>query len=664
MWVFPAVFDYFGELSAMLGQGIHDAAVVTFHTGVGVLSLLAPWTLYITLAICVLVMCWYLRTMVEAVRQNFWGKWWPWRKSHTGELPVARAKWHATAGCVGDTAEIFLVAEIDGKRVRIEIDESKGKGWQALLPKRLSPEVVQERAIPGSVQLPVAKYAKGVVELYQGNEDAKEHVGMGFRVLLPGKKDVLVTAFHNLSLTQQMWITANNKTHKLDPYWALEVMSKDLDVAAIVVPGSVWAYLGVAQMKLQRFTPNDGIVRATGPMESGQSTISQGKIEGRGPRLLSFRHSASTRPGWSGAPIISGKGMVIGVHTGYDLEGSGFNLATSLDFLSKPTGKESDYGAGSLWSASDEDDFQDEADIEEYRLISRGRKGKFKGASGYFGPTSWEDTAIRKWSDYPELYQDDVSEQDDDDYREEQEHNVLTSEPIVSCSMGQEKPKEGILRFRAHDGSWKTVKQKGKKVEKESAKTRVHLEEYFAALYPKYPDGQLQYNPTEWDEDQRDFYVDLSTHERELYAAYAHPQVFGGAPATSAAAQNANVQVATVANAEVQSAKVKVTQGANQKEAQESQSKNSKNSKGGGTTNGAKENTSSAVSSKSDGASKSQGQKRRENDARKMLRILEAEMAKWESGTGLTEERKQNLLPLFSKPDVTTRQSPRKTSQQ
>jgi len=272
-----------------------------------------------------------------------------------------------------------------------------------------------EALLPGAVMVP-SQPVKGQVFFTL----AGKTVGSGFRTNHFGY-DALVTAFHvgkALSETGGDWtISLGDQEIVMDSAMREEMRvtkySLELDVVIFTVPSAIWSVLGVKSAKIAK-TPLGPSISTVG-QSSGDMVRSYGVVT-KTASCFGFRHTASTERGWSGAPLVSESGAVIGMHCrGFGVRPAGHvgvwnphNMGVSFDWTFRPkvNGSESDINIYAFAHREEESDF----DLEEERRITLHEEHYDRvmgtGTNGSYGDFSTEEHDWRgdsfqgfRWSD-------------------------------------------------------------------------------------------------------------------------------------------------------------------------------------------------------------------------------------------------------------------------
>jgi hypothetical protein len=207
---------------------------------------------------------------------------------------------------VDPTGNPYVLVSIGGKDVHVQIPE------KSLLVRRTTSNLESQRfdemLIVGSPMDIVNGIPPGLGSVRVRNQV----IGMYSRIKV-GNTTLLATAAH---VARQMYdipcteIEHNGKAVSLDVSWPIFAISHTLDFCFIEVPEVVWSSLGIKSLALGIPAPS-GVVSTYGYNEVGELAVS----DGRASSVDSFfyYHSASTRPSWSGTPLMSA-GKVVGMH--------------------------------------------------------------------------------------------------------------------------------------------------------------------------------------------------------------------------------------------------------------------------------------------------------------------------------------------------------------
>jgi hypothetical protein len=232
-----------------------------------------------------------------------------------------------------------------------------------------------EALLPGAVLVPSSPVKGQVFFTLAGKT-----VGSGFRTSHFGY-DALVTAFHvakGLGESGGDWsISLGDREVVMDremrEHMTLTKWSTDLDVAIFKMPPAIWSVLGVKSAKVSK-TPLGPSISTTG-VTSGDMVRSYGVVT-KVTSNFGFKHTASTERGWSGAPLVSESGAVIGMHVrGFGIPPRGYtghwaphNMGLSFDWAFTPKvvrGAESDVN---IFAFAHRDDMSEWDDEEERRI--------------------------------------------------------------------------------------------------------------------------------------------------------------------------------------------------------------------------------------------------------------------------------------------------------
>nr|UHS71537.1 MAG: hypothetical protein 1 [Barnaviridae sp.] len=282
-------------------------------------------------------------------------------------------------------------------------------------------------------------------------EDGKA-IGMGSRVRL-GDNTYLLTAHHVLETARQsngkVLLGGATKAIEMSRDWKLYGWSatNQLDIALVEVPDWAWTSLGVKALNMRRM-PVKASVSVFGKASSGAWLQSTG-IAQPCPLFGRIGHLASTKPGWSGSPLISA-GAVIGVHiTGHTDK----NYAVACDVLMSRSESDQPASAWKQRSQDFEDDYEVDSDgrdtpvQEDYDEVEvrigggkvsyhRSRRGEFYAPTQHIRPVN---LAYSSWADEMDAEEDDESPEwfEDNDYG-----YYGTRESFVDAEEGEETEAE------------------------------------------------------------------------------------------------------------------------------------------------------------------------------------------------------------------------------
>nr|UHS71600.1 MAG: hypothetical protein [Barnaviridae sp.] len=244
-------------------------------------------------------------------------------------------------------------------------------------------------------------------------KDGNQHIGYGVRATVGGK-DVILTARHNLHQLKlaSTPLMANGKYQI--PFltsWTIHLQADKLDIVGIEVPPAVFAGMQIRSAKLVR-TPSTGAVIKVYGNYQGENVYYPGTVAK--VKNLWILHTATTYPGFSGAPIFTQNGAVCGIHT-HGRGTNGNNAGPSIDtFLLNQC--EGYYGEDDAFK---EMEIDEDVEREFYDLeIQIGKSfGRVRTKKNAYDPYEWvirETTNPVSWADlmdeedqYDELYGDD-----------------------------------------------------------------------------------------------------------------------------------------------------------------------------------------------------------------------------------------------------------------
>jgi hypothetical protein len=299
-----------------------------------------------------------------------------------------------------DTQGPYILCEAEGLKVRAPAIDS------VLVAARNRATVLEhglESAQPFS-GVSIDKWTEtSVVSLW-----IEDHcVGMGSRVKLEDGTTGLLTAMHVwelLSSTLCPKLMFRGRSVCVDPESEIVVGSVDADFAVINIPNRFWSVLGVSAKPFMAL-PKEGArtyARVYGPGVGDKIASSAGFVEPQPG--FKFFHNASTQKGWSGSPLITTTGKIVGVHCGHDTaDPRGRNRGRYVaGFLSSM--ESFNFGFSDNYYAEG----NPESDYEELAYSVRGTKRQLRHAkeTGNFwtDPTLMSETRLkgRPWHEMAE----------------------------------------------------------------------------------------------------------------------------------------------------------------------------------------------------------------------------------------------------------------------
>jgi hypothetical protein len=207
-------------------------------------------------------------------------------------------------------------------------------------------------------------------------------VGHFSRIMYEGY-DCLLTAYHVVEThhLSDLKIANNLKTLPFNFAWEVLAYSKtrDLDFVIFKVPSQNFSALQLTQGKMENNTPMRVGVCLYGAYE-GQMGLSLGNAV-MADRAFRIKYGASTLPSWSGTPVLSARGKIIGVHTD---GGKPHNLGSIIPFS-----KESDY-FGSMFEEVQTSDLEDYTSDE---VVIRGQRKLINSKGKSF---AWQDAVLEE----------------------------------------------------------------------------------------------------------------------------------------------------------------------------------------------------------------------------------------------------------------------------
>lgn len=242
-----------------------------------------------------------------------------------------------------------------------------------------------ESVMPRSMVLP-GPMPKYIVEFLSGGRV----VGAGFRTSV-GKQDVIMTATHVIrglmSAGAEFVLRRDDREVVVDDEMKklilLAVEAPGLDVVGFTLPQQAVSYLGITKGKMAK-TPVQTAVRSHGVYQ-GESVSCTGTITKTLGSFL-FKHNATTVPGFSGSPLTTPSGAIIGMHLkGFPM----FNEGVSLDLFVAQGRMESDFVLQAYHMDFDQDDYDDILDTDEDRAQAAiwQQECRFRNADSEFSVT-------------------------------------------------------------------------------------------------------------------------------------------------------------------------------------------------------------------------------------------------------------------------------------
>lgn len=297
--------------------------------------------------------------------------WLNWRRVYLEKEPILAESWVELIGDPKFDPERGIYGTIlIGEATHKVVIQPK---WWTFLSSELK-RSEKEGACDGS---PVSAVKTGqepkfIVVLQNAFGETK---GLGSRIRI-GKKDILLTSYHVLECSDELFIAKYNVNENvgmrvaLDPKWQKNFYCKDneVDIAAIEVPSQVWSKLGVSIGSVKPATTTRRPVCVYGASSSKAFRCSSGM--GNLTHGFTGEHTASTTGGWSGSPIVSG-GFIIGVHRGSNATKANVNRYTVMhpSFLHTP---ETMYDDGYVREIDDDEISSRPYEFDEYYVHGRG----------------------------------------------------------------------------------------------------------------------------------------------------------------------------------------------------------------------------------------------------------------------------------------------------
>jgi len=236
----------------------------------------------------------------------------------------------------GQTA-IFGYVTVAGVRIDVMVNPK----WYSFLPEALLISRKEEAAVDYSIVSPVAQNSEPPSLVALQAEDGT-HLGCGARVNYQSST-ILLTCAHVLAAARKsrsgnLYICKQNKDGVLmriaippqatavfgDIHSTFDAVGLNLNVGGVETP--IWSKLGVGAATVKT-PPTARTTISVYGYDGGWHSSSGLAIASVEPG--SFVHTATTQPGWSGSPLYSSQGGIIGLHKSAFIIGKS-NLATIL----------------------------------------------------------------------------------------------------------------------------------------------------------------------------------------------------------------------------------------------------------------------------------------------------------------------------------------------
>jgi len=293
---------------------------------------------------------------------------------------------------------------------------------------KVNGKAAKEMAQPGSIPYRVdsAKTLKGMVHLFTKTEKGYAFVGTGFRVdhqFTFGKKSLLVTAKHVAEASTHFALASSvnrEETMRVQPLKGLSLFesrefdSNGMDFTAFIIPGDrIWAFaspLGTAPPCPLAHADGDKLCLQEGdsvsvygwrnPISNDTGHYCSLGTPGADAPFGKIKHTASTRAGWSGAPICAcagGKEFVVGVHLGTDGIQNEFVMLevilSEIEHMMKERGLERQTYAGRRKRNTryDEPEEDDRDQDDEFTRKGNNKKAKLGGWVSY---QDWDEVDV------------------------------------------------------------------------------------------------------------------------------------------------------------------------------------------------------------------------------------------------------------------------------
>lgn len=266
---------------------------------------------------------------------------------------------------------------------------------------------------------------KSLVTIYLGGR----RIAMGSRVSYEGS-DYLLTAYHIWNKIDQTSFQLAKMGVAVDVENATcfaAAPHPKLDFALIKIPNRYWSKLSVSSSPLIPLKGAGSLVKIYGG-SSNELVSSFGKVERDPDNYCRLVHTASTAPGWSGAPLYNSKGFVVGVHTGALKMGVSNEAVDVATFMAALSLKETVYSEIGLTLIDyDEIDFRD-YEFDDFEIIGeKPLKGKMaRGEIAVSSKPIMAPVKGRPWDEYSEDY----NEEDVIDWRKEALTDAISNEHL------------------------------------------------------------------------------------------------------------------------------------------------------------------------------------------------------------------------------------------
>lgn len=202
-----------------------------------------------------------------------------------------------------------------------------------------------EVATPSSVLTEISALPKGAVILHSSPPGCPfmQSYGGGARVTIQDNANTLVTSTHLFEALQstghqimlRRYQVINGKTTitdvTLDKSWPVTFWShrSDLDQVHIKVPENAWSQLGTKTLQLADKALVGAPISAIWVSRFGNVYKSHGVLSKNEDQPLMLAHTASTKTGSSGFPILNAKGKIVGV-VSHGFKDKQYNVLSSI----------------------------------------------------------------------------------------------------------------------------------------------------------------------------------------------------------------------------------------------------------------------------------------------------------------------------------------------
>jgi serine protease Do len=178
------------------------------------------------------------------------------------------------------------------------------------------------------------KAEKSVVRI-----DTKQGLGTGFVVASSGKRHLILTNRHVLTVTEGIFFTKDtipvecrvtlNSQHEIKGYFVGLPVDPGLDMAFVLVETAELAPLPIRNFESLQVGEK---VVAIGNPQALNFTVTDGIVSATRKKLL-IQTNAAINPGNSGGPLLDEQGRVVGINTFILQESQGLNFSIRADIV-------------------------------------------------------------------------------------------------------------------------------------------------------------------------------------------------------------------------------------------------------------------------------------------------------------------------------------------